>query len=91
MSLYPVAHKGFPKQQKLIQAYQDDFQLSLDVPARDQNRGLAKLELFSEFIKGLRVTYKCITGKINKIMTSLQSAPKWRRSILPLVNLVLNI
>lgn len=53
-----VAHKGFPKEQFLTDALQNDFRLALDRPI-EQQRGRGT-ENFLEFIKGLRVVAKVI-------------------------------
>ncbi|XP_045534448.1 protein argonaute-2-like [Papilio machaon] len=50
-----VAHKGFPKHQSMIQAFTNDFRLD---PNRslEQQRNPRSVELFHEYVKGLRVT-----------------------------------
>ncbi|XP_013179888.1 PREDICTED: protein argonaute-2-like [Papilio xuthus] len=50
-----VAHKGFPKHQSMIQAFTNDFRLD---PTRslEQQRNPRNVELFHEYIRGLRVT-----------------------------------
>jgi hypothetical protein len=52
--LFTVAHKGFPKQQPLIQALTTDFRLD---PRRslEEQRGWNN-EKFQIFLKGLRVS-----------------------------------
>ncbi|XP_041986961.1 protein argonaute-2-like isoform X2 [Aricia agestis] len=47
-----VAHKGFPKQQTILQALKNDFNLD---PRRDLE-GQRGVEEFKHFLKGLRVT-----------------------------------
>uniref|UniRef100_S4PXK7 Argonaute 2 n=1 Tax=Pararge aegeria TaxID=116150 RepID=S4PXK7_9NEOP len=46
-----VAHKGFPRQQSLVDAVVNDFRLNPKQPL-DRQRGV---EMFNQFIKGLRV------------------------------------
>ncbi|XP_053612672.1 protein argonaute-2-like isoform X2 [Plodia interpunctella] len=48
-----VAHKGFPKYQPLIITLSRDFQLDPSIALEQQNR--RNVELFQQFLKGLRV------------------------------------
>ncbi|KAG6450694.1 hypothetical protein O3G_MSEX006730 [Manduca sexta] len=55
-----VAHKGFPKQQPLMQAIAADFRLDVNRPL-DYQKGFGVIS-FLEFIKGLKVVARLIGG-----------------------------